>query len=198
MPLEPRPERARAEKMILETQLPYDKIATDTGYSVQHIRRIAKKLAQKGATLPPEKQDKGTEEVEKITAQVPLESLEERERIQDEALTSESHIEEAKSLFLKNNIVGLFKAVNLWLPKDKRKDDEQIENLAVMWSDSLTDFMPEGIEDKYAKLGICIVVTIITFMPEIQTYILPLVKRKKVNEFPDDDLLKKSEEDKTE
>lgn len=183
MPLEAKPERAMAEKLILDNKLSFEQIAKDTKYSIQHIRRIAKKLKDKGIPLPPVIEGTGTGEVQKIIAEVPI-TTEEPERLtvlQEEQLKGQAQVEKVASLLDQGDIQGIFQAVNTWLPSERKKTPEQLELLGKTWEKPFSDFFPTGNEDtaKYAGLVLASTVTLIIFAPELKDYVVPFATRKK-------------------
>lgn len=166
---EARPQRTLAESMIKksleEGTYNADQIAKDTGYTPQHINRLAKKVKTFITPLPKEApQEKEGEEkpIEKIEVTPPAKLKE----IQTEELPTR---EEVEGFINSRQITQLFQSVNQMIPKKYQRPNESMELLGNVWSKPLNRLL-ERYENENYDLIIATVTTVIVFSPVAVEY----------------------------
>lgn len=161
MPLQARPERAEAERRILDALQKGEEpnlqgISKELKYSIQQVRRIAKKM-RIAVAKPPSTEEKREGEITKVETVVP--------HIEEVTETTEKPEEPTlEGMINARDIGGLFQSVNSIIPRKYQKPREDMEMLGRLWEKPMNRII-----DKYSAENMDIllatVATLIVFVP---------------------------------
>lgn len=167
MPLQARPERAEAERRILEAlqagvEPNLNAISEDLKYSIQQVRRIAKKM-RIAIAKPPSVTSEKEGEVTKVISLIPpsaekkkLEELEEKETVEAEAL--------AEGLISSEDLKGFFQSINMLFPAKYRRPPESMGILGKLWAKPANRMIEKYSEENF-DLYLAGLATVTTFAP---------------------------------
>lgn len=162
---EARPQRKLAEEMIAKSiqagTFNSDTIAKDTGYTPQHINRLARRIKTQVTPIPPEAppEKEGEEKpIEQIVVTPPAKLRELKEE------PKKPTPEEVEGFIKSKQITQLFQSVNLMIPAKYRRPQESMELLGDMWYKPLNRIL-EKYANKNYDIIIASITTVIIFAP---------------------------------
>jgi len=171
-----KPQRAEAERLIKEGT-PLKEVAKQTDYTIQHIRRIAKKI-ERGEAKPrtAQKPEATIEEIPPATP--PPELLKEVTAPEGAPGLGVPTTPEIEAAIKAKDIEALFASVNQLLPPEYQRPKESMALLGKVWEAPLNRMMEKYV-DQNIDIYIALITTIIIFAPAPIKYIRERQKKEK-------------------